>query len=302
MLPKRQKPRTPASSYAITLTNITENETFCYSLPIIKGYVSIYTHDGNTDKEKTITLRKLTNGNYPEEVTIWPVINGNFKCLANLNLGRNHFVLEYEDASLSLNLEFKSKTTNYHVLPVYIICDGHDGNFQAPDDEDNSPESACRRISLGSRLIQSLTAEKLHESDMSRKTFQLAYDMDIDLDCIVFHSKLTPDDVYQMEPEEIWEHFGRELMSSPYGSDQRKFLAFLSCTRYISDDKEPETHEEIVAKMQGHVALGGGGLAIFGTGCLHTWPETIDQIVAKFTDETKVDKTKFMDDSCYRFV
>lgn len=300
MLPENNS-EDPPSNYAITLTNVTEGEVFCYSLPIVKGYVSAYGVGSHVEGEKKISLIKLENNNESSEVTTWPVINGNFKCLANLNIGKNEFVLEFENCHLRLNLEFKSKKISYHVLPVYIICDGHDGRFQAPDYEDNSPASACKRISLGSKLIQSFTAEKLYESNMGKRTFQLAVDMNINLGCIIFHSKLTPDEVYKMEPEEIWEHFGRELMSSQYGSDKRKFLAFLSCTKYTPSEKEPETYEETVARMQGHIALGGGGLAIFGTGCLHTWPETIKDVLPKFLDKTKVDKNKFMDDSCYRF-
>ncbi|KAL0272432.1 UNVERIFIED_CONTAM: hypothetical protein PYX00_005402 [Menopon gallinae] len=281
--------------YRITLTNICENETFRYSLPIIKGFISAPLR--KCPVAGAVFLKKLDP---VEEVTVWPVVNGHFKCLADLSLGRNRFFLDYHTSRLCLNLEFQSKCTKYHVLPVYIICSGSDGRFQAPDDEDSSPESACRRISLGARLIQSLTAEKLREMGMTRRTFQLARDMDEGTDCVIFRSKLKAEEVYEMRPEEIWEHFGRELMSSPYGSDRRKFLAFLSCTRYQQGDKVPETHEEVIARVRGHVALGGGGLAVFGTGCLYTWPETIHQILPKFTDHTKVDKLRFMDDSCYR--
>ncbi|KAK6625505.1 hypothetical protein RUM43_005804 [Polyplax serrata] len=290
--------------YAIVVTNVTQGEIFCYSLPIVKGYISAYREENDGERSKTIRLRKIGNNkdSNEEDVTSWPVVNGNFKCLANLTIGKNEFELEFERCRLRLNLEFKSKKISYHVLPVYIICEGHDGRFQAPENEDNSPVSACKRIALGSRLIQSFTAEKLFESKMGKRTFQLGGDMNINLECIIFRSKLTPDEIYGMESEEIWEHFGRELMSSPYGNEKRKFLAFLSCTKYIPTEKEPETYEETVAQMQGHIALGGGGLAIFGTGCLHTWPETIDQILPRFLNDTKVDKKLFMDDSCYRSV
>jgi len=57
---------------------------------------------------------------------------------------------------------------------------------------------------------------------------------------------------------------------------------------------------QVVSRVQGHVALGGGGLALFGTGCLHTWPQEVEEIIPRFNDATKIDKMKFMDDSCYR--
>jgi hypothetical protein len=46
--------------------------------------------------------------------------------------------------------------------------------------------------------------------------------------------------------------------------------------------------------------LGGGGLALFGTGNLHTWAESLEQVVLAFTDSRKIDKSKLMDDSAYR--
>lgn len=52
---------------------------------------------------------------------------------------------------------------------------------------------------------------------------------------------------------------------------------------------------------QGHAALGGGGLALFGSGCLYTWPDKIEQVQARFQDQTPVNWRRFMDDSGYRY-
>ena len=49
-------------------------------------------------------------------------------------------------------------------------------------------------------------------------------------------------------------------------------------------------------------ATGGGGLALFGTGNLHTWASSIDQVYKKFTDNRKIDRGKLMDDSAYRLL
>lgn len=50
-----------------------------------------------------------------------------------------------------------------------------------------------------------------------------------------------------------------------------------------------------------HAALGGGGLALFGSGCLYTWPETLDIVKDALEDQTAVDWKNFMDDSAYRY-
>jgi hypothetical protein len=51
---------------------------------------------------------------------------------------------------------------------------------------------------------------------------------------------------------------------------------------------------------KGHVALGGGGLALFGSGCLHTWPESLEHVLECFTSQEVVDWKTLMDDSAYR--
>ena len=72
--------------------------------------------------------------------------------------------------------------------------------------------------------------------------------------------------------------------------------------RYInSKGRIPEDHEAVLSMTKGHVALGGGGLGLFGSGCLHTWPDNLEQVQHSFQDATPIDKLNFMDDSAYRF-
>lgn len=235
--------------------------------------------------------------------TEWPVVSCEFKCLVNLLLERNVLILEYCGLQSKLIVEYQPRRTVLRVTPVYIICLGHDGLFQAPACVDNTVPSACERIALGARLIQSLIAEKLYEAKVERKAFQLEYDLNRSgPECIVFRSQLPVDKAREMDCVELWEHFGRELMMSPLGNKDRKFLAFLSCTRYClpKNEEPPKTHEDILSRMKAHVALGGGGLALFGSACLHTWPRHVDEIIPRFLDITRVDTRYFMDDSCYR--
>lgn len=92
-------------------------------------------------------------------------------------------------------------------------------------------------------------------------------------------------------------------MTSSLGSETKKFLAFLSCTKYRGEEftENMESHEELINITGGYVALGGGGLALFGTACLYTWPEIFEDIISRFEDTTVVDKKTFLDDSCYRY-
>ena len=60
------------------------------------------------------------------------------------------------------------------------------------------------------------------------------------------------------------------------------------------------THSVTLQMTRGHIALGGGGLALFGTGCMWTWPSAISGVAASLSDPTPLDPTLYMDDSGYR--
>lgn len=114
------------------------------------------------------------------------------------------------------------------------------------------------------------------EAGHGRKTFQLERDLD-GPECLVMHSVLHVDRARAMSQRDLWELVGRELMTGPLASKDRKYLAFLSCTRYRGAPS-PRTHEDTLARTQGHAALGGGGLALFGSACLHTWPTCMAEV------------------------
>lgn len=87
------------------------------------------------------------------------------------------------------------------------------------------------------------------------------------------------------------------------GGKKEKYLAFLSCTKYCGEkySDKMQTYEELVELTEGYIALGGGDLALFGTACLYTWPEKFKEITDRFTNNSLVDRSQFLDDSCYRY-
>ncbi|GFS26653.1 metalloprotease [Elysia marginata] len=114
-----------------------------------------------------------------------------------------------------------------------------------------------------------------------------------------------PDFVHFVRPVyELWSYFGKELMTSPLFANKSrcKFYCFMSFTRYNlpKDANLPKTHSDILKHTKGHTALGGGGLALFGTGNLHTWADSVSRFSQCMTNRKKMDRRKFMDDSAYR--
>ncbi|XP_046680773.1 putative zinc metalloproteinase C607.06c [Homalodisca vitripennis] len=275
--------------HRIILRDLSTEEKVTFSLMLIKGSIRI----GNINSRcfntqcSVIHLSNTTTNKTSE----WPVVKNKFKCLADLSNGDNNIVLKFCKTTLEIKLHYSPRNTKFCVTPLYIICKDHNGHFQAPNNCDNSIDTACRKIGVGARLIQCLTAEKLYESGYERKTFQLERDINNpNEECVRFRSNLSVSEARSMGQEELWTYFGREIMSSSLSSSKRKFLAFLSCTHWDGREKV----------VKAHAALGGGGLALFGTGCLHTWPSVVEDVVTCFLDTTPVDTQYLMDDSCYR--
>ena len=118
----------------------------------------------------------------------------------------------------------------------------------------------------------------------------------------VLKSRLSMNEIWSKSEAELWELHARELIESELYSDDVKFLAVMSATRYenASRQKRPSSHSELLSMVRGHAALGGGGLALFGSGCIYTWPKRLEEVQERFLDGREVDWRNFMDDSAFR--
>lgn len=77
----------------------------------------------------------------------------------------------------------------------------------------------------------------------------------------------------------------------------------MSCTRYMPPKSDGCFDEKKISHyVKGHTALGGGNMALFGTGCLHTWARDLSELVSRFTDGRNIDKKSLFDDSSNRFL
>uniref|UniRef100_A0A146KZX5 Putative zinc metalloproteinase C607.06c n=1 Tax=Lygus hesperus TaxID=30085 RepID=A0A146KZX5_LYGHE len=265
----------------IIIKNWTTGETSNCRLAVVRGCVAENSWPIVSENDDILVT-------YGTTVGLWPVHNGHFKAVVELERGVNDVRFKYKEEQVLLTLRLVVHNTELCVVPLYVVCDGHDGRFQAPEGTDNSLDSACRRIALGAHLVQSLYAEKLLEKGLPRKTFQVENDLDPGSPtCRVLHSQLTMSEARKLKQEDLWEFIGREIMTSPIASEKRKYLAILSCTFWDG------------TKVVADPALGGGGLALLGSGTLHTWPESLSQLIHCFTDQRKM-PPGLQDNSCFR--
>lgn len=271
--------------HRIEIKNIKNNETFSYSFVVIKGFIHNLENQHICKSSASVVIAN-NSASYTSQLHL-----NKFKQLVALNRGKNNLTITYCCVNLSIVVTFIPRSSELSVMPLYIICDGHNGNFQAPDTVKNDPINALKRINTAMKLIQTVLAEKLHELGFNRKTFKLA-------DCLIFQSKLFYKQARKMNQNDLWNYFAREIMNSTIGSNQKKYIGFISCTKYTSGNSV--SYKEMLDQTKAHVALGGGGLALFGTACLYTWPKNVFKVSAFFSNQEPVDKQNFMDDSCYR--
>ncbi|XP_053692141.1 uncharacterized protein LOC128740602 [Sabethes cyaneus] len=275
--------------HSIELVNVSDNDKFLHSLILLKGVI--------INRCETGQLKvRVDNVDWPASSSVRFINDkkGQFRLLINLKEGKNHVTLVYCEHEVAVNICFERSACPYTIIPLYIICQGHDGSYQS-DTVNNDIQNACRKINLGIKLVQSLYAEKLFERGFGRKTFTVGSD------CIPFYSSLAVDESRLMTDQELWNYFSKEIIESELlKSEKQKFIAFISSTFYEGISNNDFSYENIKRHTTGHAALGGGGLALFGTGCLYTWPSSLPEIVPAFLNKKKINRASLMDDSNHR--
>lgn len=276
----------------IRISNYQNGDILNISLPLLVGEVIV-------SGDSKICVQNVT---LKTDVVIWPVINGKFKFLVQLQNGENEIQIQHKSVVRKINLIYEPLKNKKFVRLVYIKCCDDEGYFQAPPEENSDISSACSRISLAAQMLQTFTYDKFKDHSLPQKSFRLE-EQNGSIVCHVLTSSLHLSDAYKLNEEELWSHFAMELMNSDLRMGNNcKFLAFLSFTRYENNSQVlPPNYQKILKLTKGQVALGGGGLALFGSGCLHTWPENLQQVPWRFGDKRKIDKLKFMDDSANRY-
>lgn len=245
------------------MNNYNSGDVVHHSLILLTG--EIITPSSGNDKHHHNSQDLIVTYNALDQAS-WPIHNNQFKAIVQLHAGDNTIHLETSNDQAAIHIHYELPLTTKFVRPIYIVCTDDDshGQFQGPEGTDCSSESACSRIALGTRLLQSFTAEKLREHGLGRKTFALECDLYPSRPpCRVFRSKLTLKQAYSMSGGELWMYFAKELMSSSEfdHKDCCKWFAFMSFTRYAppgggGDRLLPRSHSEVLQFTKGHTALG----------------------------------------------
>ncbi|AGC47044.1 hypothetical protein MYSTI_05768 [Myxococcus stipitatus DSM 14675] len=260
----------------LEVENLEAGEPLRYPLALLTGTVPT-------------EVTEVSAGLHREPMRAWPATGGRFKTLVRLAPGTNDVLLEAGGVLHRFPLSYAPMTTSQAVRFVYVVAADAEGRFDAPEGEPNDLASALRRIGTGAELMQTFTAEALAAQGLGRRTFHFERDGSGAPVVTVFRSRLTTALAHQMDGLALWRYFYGEFGSLP-NRPETIDVVIMSMTHF----------DPVQKQVLAHTALGGGRLGLFGSGTLHTWAESLDEVAARFLDERRIDTSVLLDDSAGR--
>jgi len=268
-----------AGGQAIQVTNYQDGETIRYPVPLLRGTLAgaaatAVTVVNASSKRDTREIAGLAH-------------KGRFKALTELVPGENKLLLRSGRAEVPLTLRYKPQTNPYVVRIIYLTDTAGDTQYQTP--LANDPQDFRGKLDTAMKLMQTFTAESLHDQGLPRAAFNLELGPDGKVDVHLLRGDRSMADYHTLDGNQLWGH-AAGLVARQLPSKTATNLVVPAFTRF-----DPKTK-----KVYSHTALGGGTLALFGGGDLFAWPNSLKDAQKAFTDATRVDPAKLFSDSVGR--
>ncbi|KAG0723752.1 putative zinc metalloproteinase C607.06c [Chionoecetes opilio] len=270
----------------LEVTNIRDGEVVPHKLCLLRV----------TGAQKEATCAAIHNqSDNSRNGTLWKIHHGGFNALIPLVFGKNELRIICGTEETSVQIIHKPIDIPRYIRLVYITCMNED-KFQGPKDMDCSPNAAVRKIQTGVLTLQTFVAETLAAEGLGRRTFSFELDTKGNPIVHVIQLPIMLQESHKLTEERLWETAAMHILSSHLADKNCKYVAFFGGTRFMNPDKLPlKTETEIMAQTKGHVSLGGGGLALVGTGALYSWASEVDDVIDTMRNTTHIDTKKLMD-------
>jgi len=236
---------------------------------------------------KTLAVTNASSNRDTKEMQ--GIVNGgDFKVLAELVPGENNLsISDGVGEPLAMTLKYKPQTNPYYVRVVWMT--DKEGDTDYPTCLEDDPQNYEDKLDAMAKLLQTFTAERMHDEGFGRKTFNLELDEE---GKVKVHTLATPEakeHYYGLGDQTWWREIARWLNRE----HRDPFVKNLVIAAYTS--KDPET-----GKLSAHTALGGGNLGLFGGASVFSWPDSLADVQPTFMDNAKFDATHVHDDSAGR--
>lgn len=150
---------------SVQITNLMNNETLTYPVALLRGTV---------DNEATEIIVVNDDNPVKSNQARVPVVNNHFVAVVELIPGSNHLSITGGNATTHLALNYQPAKSEHYVNVVYLTAD--DGNTRYLTQFANDPQDYRQKLDMALKLMQTLTAERLNDIGLGRKTFTLKFD------------------------------------------------------------------------------------------------------------------------------
>ncbi|TMW63319.1 hypothetical protein Poli38472_002260 [Pythium oligandrum] len=281
-----------ATTDAILVHNVTEYEVLPHPLVVLDGVVNAMPSLMLSPEEWFIEARLDAS-----RFCYFPVTaTGRFKALVLLPApGKYEVTLRMGmHCSRVLNIEYRPPVSRYVVKFYYQkSADGHSHGFDAPPGTDNSDRAAMDKIRFNALLLQTATAEMFRNAGLPRKTFAVEFATDGLPMVHLLQTTFTNEHARSIHDQELIKLVEKDIKAGGFDNHHElefKHAVILGCSTFNPSTQKPE----------GHTALGGGKVGIFGSCGLHTWPRHLGEVSACCLNNSRIDKSHLFDDSAYR--
>ncbi|MFN2302715.1 MAG: hypothetical protein ACK2TV_03195, partial [Anaerolineales bacterium] len=214
---------------------------------------------------------------------VFAVHDGQWRGFVPLEPGINNLTIASPgSSSTNLTLNYVPLHNSKKIRLVYVLGSDSNGEFDAPNGVPHGIDQATARLILAGRLMQSMTAELFYEKGFTRQTFSLVSDSNNAPVVDVVRSPMSVSEIRTTSGGDLWSHFN-DLLGDYANRDQVIDVVVMADTHYDSETGE----------VQGHTALGGGRLALFGSATLHTFPENVQEVEQHFVDSAQIESYLF---------
>ena len=256
----------------LTIDNFKAGDTVRYPVVILNGSAD--------DAEMAVGLSWKT-------AIRFPVVNHRYTAIVQLKPGKNMLLLHCGLETLKFRLDYKPANGPYKVLAVYVTASDESNSYYTTDPKDHF--EIRKKMDVALKLMQAFTADAMNRAGYGRKTFGLEFDHDGDVEVHFVKSPKKGDEIRAMEPNAIYAHV-YDGLKVQFPEATAKWLGLLGFTRFDLATK----------KAIGHLALGGGSQALFGSGSMQWWPTTLKEVPKAFANTAVLDPATTFEDSAYR--
>ncbi|ETL96241.1 hypothetical protein L917_06152, partial [Phytophthora nicotianae] len=285
----KSKSNLPPMPASIIVDNLQEDEVLSYPLVLLQGRITDLHPSANLFLDARLDdLRPC----------LWPISpTGHFKAFVLLpSSGKFAITLQLSGIARRIFcVEYRPRVTRFVVKFHYQICsdaDTRDG-FDAPLGVDNSDTVAIAKIRFNALILQMATAELMHAAGLPRLTFAMQFAPDGLPDVTLLRCRFTNAHARSVDGQKLIKLVQQDIEAAGWDDHPEldfKHAVVLGCSRYNREAR----------KAEGHTALGGGKVGVFGSCGLHTWPSHLGELSLCCLNNTRIDTRYLLDDSCYR--